>query len=534
VTTSPGVWLGQSRRHWRSLLGLVLLTLAVYANSTHNGFVWDDEAIVLHPDNASLSILPELLGRSDSGDKQEQTPYYRPLTRATYVLDRQLFGLAAPGYHAVNLLLHLVCVLLLFAAGLQLSGAVLPALAAALLLALHPVNAETVNFISARNNLLATAFTLGALLAWLRGRDALCGGGFLLGLLAKETPLAFLPLAALWPPPATLCRAWLRERVLRLWPLLAAFGLYLLLRSQALHGLVGTGLELEQLGSRLGQLAYVVPRYLLLLVAPVRLQVFHELPGDLRPLLLPLLLAWVLLLITGYALWRSGRPQTRFGLLWIALNFLPISNLVPIPSAPMAERYLYLPAIGVWLIAADQFQALVSRVPVRARPVLLGCSLLVLMSFAALTIDRNADWRSDLTLFTREVAVDPRSARGFFNLCTSRIEAGQLPAAEAACSEAVRLDPLHGKALGQLGNLARARGRFPEAEAYYRRSLAAEPANPTIHYNLATLLEWQGHTAAALQQYRTQLALLPPETPEARQALQRIMALQARLQPDNP
>ncbi len=184
-----------------ALLFLALLTLAVYGNSLVNGFVWDDEFIIVNdPAVRDLSGAATLMLSPDV-----VKPYYRPLNRASYLLDYQLFGMRPAGFHAVNVLIHLLNVLLLFLLGLRFFRTAAPAVLAAALFAVHPINAEAVNFLSARNTLLSLFFVLSSILVFHEGlmrgswgRLVLSGFLWFLGLLSKEpAALAIVVMAAM-------------------------------------------------------------------------------------------------------------------------------------------------------------------------------------------------------------------------------------------------------------------------------------------------------------------------------------------------
>src|SRR6266702_751961 len=246
-------------------LGLLLLTLAVYGSSLRNGFVWDDHHIIVdNPSTRDLSQLGHVLLAPD-----EFATYYRPLNRASYLVDYQLFGMDPHGFHAVNLVLHLANVLLLYALTRRLSGATWPAVVAAALLAIHPLQSEPVNFVTARNNLLVLLFALATLLLFIdadrrgsRARAWLSGFAFLLGLLSKEQAAGVLPLLGAWllvTPPAEPARR--RRR----WRLLVPHGVailaYLALRIVSV-GMTATSAVGPGLAGRLAQNWYIVPRYL--------------------------------------------------------------------------------------------------------------------------------------------------------------------------------------------------------------------------------------------------------------------------------
>ncbi len=238
-------WKGRTAAiHMAAILGLSVLS---YANTAANGFVWDDNDIIVNnPQNRDLSAIPSLFASVDRTQTGHHAEYYRPLTRLTYVVDHQLFGGDAPGYHIENAFLHALAALALY---LFVRAAFLDpraAFAAAVVFAVHPVNSEAVDFLSTRNTVLAALFVFLSLFAYVRARESrrvlflwLSWASFLAGLLCKETAvmlLATLPVLE-WLSPVS------RSRRSRLVPFLVVFAGYLALRWNALSGLVGTGLE---------------------------------------------------------------------------------------------------------------------------------------------------------------------------------------------------------------------------------------------------------------------------------------------------
>ena len=148
---------------WSAFLVLSAVTMAVYWVSFFNGFVWDDEFIIAkNPAIRQITSLPDLLLSPDV-----VKPYYRPLNRATYLLDYWLFGMNPLPFHAVNIVIHLLNVFLLYLVCCKVATDRVSAFIAALIFAVHPINTESVNFISARNNLLSLFFSLGAFLTFI-------------------------------------------------------------------------------------------------------------------------------------------------------------------------------------------------------------------------------------------------------------------------------------------------------------------------------------------------------------------------------
>jgi protein O-mannosyl-transferase len=472
--------------------------------------------------------LPQVLLSPD-----EFPPYYRPLTRASFLLDYQLFGMDPRGFHAVNVLIHAGAVLALWALGLRLFGARPPAFLAALLLAVHPVNAEAVNFITGRNNALATLFALLSVVLLVEADrrrswalSLASGAAFFLGVLAKEPAVLALAVMAAW---LTFPRAFGRERrgrFVQLAPHAAAAGAYLVMRYVALGGLVGSAQQStgSRLGARLLLNAYTIPRSLSLVLYPHDLATFHPIPST-WPLVI-LVAGWAAIIAAAlYALARPA-PGSTFGLLWFVLNLLPIANIVAIPSTSLvAERYLYAPAIGLWLMAAEIGRRLAQRVGWRwvALPTAIAGVVLLLSTW-----QRTRDWHDDLALSTSAVRAEPSSAEAHFNLGVVLKDRGDVRAARDEWDAALRLDPAHARALVQRGTSSAIVGDLRAAEDDLKRAIAIDRDIPIGHFNLARIYELTNRRAEALQEYSEFLSTsrAPREAPLVARARQRVAALE--------
>jgi tetratricopeptide (TPR) repeat protein len=504
--------LSNLRGNRAALLFLALLTITVYGNSLVNGFVWDDEFIIVNdPAVRGLSGATTLMLSPDV-----VKPYYRPLNRASYLLDYRLFGMRPAGFHAVNVLIHLLNVLLLYLLGLRFFRTAAPVVLAAALFAVHPINAEAVNFLSARNTLLSLFFVLSSILVFHQGltrgswgRLVVSGVLWFLGLLSKEpAALAIVVMAAMV---FTLPR---REnlpkiKIAVLLPHLAFAGAYAILRVLAVGGAVGSSGIIPGLPGRLAGNVIVIPHYLGLVLFPSNLNIMHSLSApaiDSMPWLVPV---WGAIVIAAWLLLRTGSLPVRIGLFWLAINYLPISNIVPIPSTPMAERYLYLPAVGLWIIAADRGYALYGKLH-KSKALAVAAAVVVVL-LGGMTAHRNGDWKNDAALFGSVVRADPGSSFGHFNLGNVFRDAGDLEGAQQEWLETLRLDPAHSGAMTQLGSFAAIKGDFGKAERWFRAALDVEPANAMARFNLALVFEKTGRPEEAAVQYDLFLRNVPLE-----------------------
>lgn len=505
-----------SRRFWLPLLILAAATLLVYSVSFFNGFVLDDEMIIVNnPQTLSLSNVPDVLFAPDL-----IKPYYRPLNRATYLFDYQVAGMNPAWYHGVNIVIHLGNALLLYLICRRLLSDRWAALAVGLLFAVHPANSEAVNWVSARNTLMALFFSLASLLAYLEGR--MKGKTLLVvspllyfcGLLSKETGLmmsAVFFVLTFFPMQEGEARLSWKDRIILLSPYFILTLVYFGMRFYSLQGVVGTPVPASGLLERVAQNYHIIPQYLALLLYPADLTLFHKVPqgGLFSP---PWHLAAVLFLT--WMVWLALRGRNRvalFGLVWFVINYAPISNIVPIPSDQITERYLYMPAVGFFFGLGAVLSCFFARANLRFAK---AAVVVLLVAASAVTVHRNLDWRNALSLFTSGVRNDPESPGAHYNLGTAYMENGDLAAARREWERTLALNASHGEAMMQMGTLAATGGDLRTAEAYYRAALQTppgqtDPEKSMAHLNLGKICEKRGDLKQALQHYRLFMKTVP-------------------------
>jgi tetratricopeptide (TPR) repeat protein len=495
---------------------LILATIVAYGSSVRNGFVWDDfDIIVNNTVNRDLSNIPVLFHSVDSTLTGNQTAYYRPLARLTYVFDYQVFGLNSAGYHVENILIHLAAVLLLFLLTRILFNETSLAFVAALIFAVHPVNAEAVNFLSTRNTLLAAVFVLLSFIVYLRAQTTektsylyLASLLFFFGLLCKETALMLIIVLPFYDMTSySRLREQLKRKTFSLLPFIGAVSIYLLMRAYAVSTLFVKNLGWSQLPRRLAENIYIVPEYLKVILFPLHLNAYYSVPQDYLARGFSLLLAWAAILGIVAVLLRTKRPMTRFGLFWFAVNYIPVSNVVPIPSAPLAERYMYLPAIGLWLIAADQFSVLYARTAFRKAKMIAGACIVVCL--AALTFVRNNVWSDNISFYSAMVKANPDSELAHYSLGLAYMQNGEIARAQAEWKRTAKANPNYFNVLGLLGQSYLMGNSWKEAEYYYTMAAQANPGDIDAIYNLAVIEEKLGKPREALFYYEKFLENAP-------------------------
>jgi Flp pilus assembly protein TadD len=512
-------------------VGIGVATAGVFARSLTCGFVgYDDRGYVV--DNARV-----LAGLSVDGLRwaftTTQQANWHPLTWLSLMLDASLGGANPAVYHATNVALHVAAtVLLLHVLRLATGDTWKPAVVAALF-ALHPLRVESVTWVSERKDVLGAVFWMATMVAWVRFRrdggkawyatSLLC---FALGLLAKPM-LVTLPCVLLlleyWPL-ARFPRRW-RGIAVALAPLcvLSALSSAVTLWAQRAGGAVGT-LEGFPLTARLANAAVSAAIYLWQGLWPTGLATPYPYRWETIAPGRVLVSAAVLLALTAVAvLARKTRPWALVGWLWYLGTLLPVLGLVQVGDQAHADRYTYLPMVGIALWMVWEASLLVPRyVPAR---VLAAAAVAFLAVLASVTWAQQAHWRDGSALMLRALAVTRNNAIAHDGYGLELYRAGREEEAVPHFQEAVRLSPI---SIGPRVNLAAALSRlgaFDDAVTQLREVVRLRPADPAARASLAAMLLRAGDTAEAEGMAREALVASPSE-PRAHEVLGIVQALQ--------
>lgn len=505
-------------KFWPQLL-LAVLAIIAFANAFQaRDFIRDDRYIVQeNPLLQSWHSLPTLLKTGYwEGATGAEAPVqeYRPLLMVSYLLTARTMGLTPWTYHVFNILLHVANVLLIF---LLLKRRFAPpvALAAAALFAVLPVHVESISYITGRSELLVTLFIL---LTWLeldraRPRIWLVFTLFSGALLSKEQAVLFPAVLVLddWvvdkrddSPPA-LARRYL--------PLLVAAAIYMGLRAAALsrsfHGghdyFTGSSYVVRVLTmARFAWLHYAIPSITGLGLQSEFVRPFFQDSSATDVMGWLAVIGWLLLgAIASVSLLRK-RAAWAFWMLSGFIWLLPVSNLIIRLDTIGAERFLYLPSIGLCAISA----ALLYRLSASRR---LNAAILcvVVVWFTGLTLRRNRVWRSMSDYYETVVRDNPLSARAFSGLGVAMIESGRAAEAETALERALDLDPDNITAYYNLARLRFQKEDWPGAERYVRECLRRDPASADAWILLAVIEEKRGHLSSAMIDLREATDLQP-------------------------
>jgi Tfp pilus assembly protein PilF len=457
---------------------------------------------------------------------------WHPLTWLSHMLDVQLYGLDPGPHHLTNEFFHIVNTLLLFGLLQRMTGALGRSAFVAGLFAVHPLHVESVAWVAERKDVLSTLFgilTLWAYVAYARRpgvrRYLAVLLLFALGLMAKPMLvtlpfvmllLDFWPLGRLTQGPNPASRSipigarWpigtlVREKL----PLLALAALSSIVTFvvQRRGGAV-MGLDVIPIRLRVANALVSYVAYLAKMLWPARLAVFYPYFGSLPGW-------WVagailgLVAVSAAVLWVGvRRPYLPVGWFWYLGTLVPVIGLVQVGSQTMADRYTYVPLIGLFIMVAWGVPDLLIRWP-PARIALPAAAGVVILGCAIAAQAQVQYWESSTALWTHALEVTAGNDVAYNNLGNVFAKQGKLDDAIAEYSEALRIKPGYAFAHNNLGRVLANQGKVSEAVEHYSKALRIEPDYADAHNNLGIVLADEGKLDEAIAHYSRALRTKP-------------------------
>jgi len=529
----------------RWLIAIIAVALVagigvVYEQTRHFDFVHlDDPAYVSDNPHVTAGLTADGIAWAFTTGHAAN---WHPVTWISHMVDVELWGLDAGRHHLTSVLLHMVNAVLLFLLIRRLTGALGPSAFVAAIFAVHPMHVESVAWIAERKDVLSACFwivTIGAY-AWYVERPA--ASRFIvvivlfgLGLMAKPMVVT-LPFVLLlldwWPlgraigapvgathsvPRRLSWVALIREKIPLL--VLAAVSSVVTVIAQQRGGAVST-LEQVPFADRIGNAIVSYVAYIGKLVWPVNLTMFYPRPATMTVAAIAGI-ALALALVSWWAL-RSARrrPYLTVGWFWYLGVLVPVIGLIQVGVQGMADRYAYLPAIGLWIAVAFGAAELTTHRR-QWRFAAMGLAAAAVVALAVVAHRQTQYWKNNVTLFARasQITLGQTPAQAHRSLGATLLTERRFDEAIAHFQELARLEPGSAESHVMLGSALAQAGRLPEAIDALTRAVGLAPGSDSTHLALGLALARHGRSAEALRELTETLRLNPSST-EARKAIE--------------
>lgn len=504
---------------------IVVMGLICYFNALGGDFIWDDVNLI---SNNSLIKNFNNLGKIFTSELLFKSDYYRPLQTLTYQFDYRIYKFAPWGYHLTNIIVHILNALLVFFIFQNITKNPFVPLTGSLLFVCAPFHTEAVTYISGRSDLLLGLFILSAFLSYINGRYIISLLFFVLGLLSREQAMIFPLILILYD----LCfKRYVRAKV-KYYTLFLIFDiLYIVLRLTIFNFTSRPlffrknffSLEIDFFSRILTFLKSIII-YLKIMIIPINLHMERRMDA-VKSISDPYVIAFLIILfifVYLFTKYRGRRELVLFGLLWFFIMLLPQSSLV-FPLL-LAEHFLYLPCIGIFLISGILLESIWQQRRKFAFVILVSWTLF----YSSLSIIQNFNWTNTLTFFRWTLKFSPFSYNAHYclgnyyadnglfssaineyekvmeiigenkdkiwllpvmhhNIGTMLSRKGLLDEAEKEYKKAIELDPELIDAYNDLGCFYIKRGDIAKAKEVFNEALKVNPKSEKIYYNLGVI-----------------------------------------------
>jgi Tfp pilus assembly protein PilF len=517
VATTGAAVLNDRWTVWAVCIFLAAITFAVFWRTVHYEFVNYDDGDYVYENpvvcgGLTLNGIAQAFihGSFDNWD---------PLTTISHMLDCQFYGLNPGGHHLTNVLLHTTTVIVLFLVLRGMTGFLWRSAFVAAVFAIHPLRVESVAWVSERKDVLSGLFfalTIGAYVRyarrpWASARYGLVVLLFALGLMCKPM-LVTLPFVLLlldfWPlkrfnqPGGRLVPWRLIVEKLPLFGLCVAVCMVTLFAQKR-------EMQSLSLALRIGNALFSYVAYLGRMFYPVNLSVFYPYPDNGLPLWEIVLAAMLLAGISlGVFLWRRKHPCLLAGWLWYLIMLAPVIGLVQVGIQAQADRYTYLPQIGLYLLLTWMAADLCAGWRY-CRAMLGGCSTIILVALFFCARAQTSYWQNSESLWTHVLACAPDNFVGHNSLGNALFKKGDVNGAIAHYEQALQIKPGYADAHNNLGNALLQKGSVDEAATQFQKALEIDPDNANAHNNLGNALLQKGNVDQAIVQFQKALQIKP-------------------------
>jgi tetratricopeptide (TPR) repeat protein len=498
---------------------LAVVTWGVFAQTLNYDFVnYDDPQYVYQNTRITSGVTLSNVAWAFTHVHSEN---WHPLTTITHMVDCQLHGLNAGWHHLTNVLLHTVAVVLLFLVLQRMTGALWRSAFVAAAFAVHPLHVESVAWIAERKDVLSGVFFMLTLLAYFHYTRSPSIGRYLILALVVALGLMSKPMLVTLPFVLLLLDYWplrrfqairagggrqLSEIIAEKIPLIALSAVSSIVTFLAQRGAIGWTEQLP-VSARISNAIVTYVVYIWQMLWPAKLAVFYPHPEHRLPIWAITLATIALVGITVAAfILRKRAPYLITGWLWYLGMLVPVIGFVQVGWQGHADRYTYLPQIGLYI--AVTWTVVDLTVSWRFQRIAFGAAAVLLVAVVSWRAWlQTSYWRDSETLFTHALAVTSNNDVALNNLGIIYLDKGQLDEAISKLQAAIDLRPENGPAHDNLAKALLRKGRLPEAMVHYRKFLEIEPGNVEARNTLGTALIQQGRVSEAIAQWQEVLAI---------------------------
>lgn len=503
---------------------VVLAAFFVYYNSLFNDFVFDDESVVQN--NQSITVLSNIpkFFTAEEGFHKVIGRYYRPVVSSLYAVDYALWGMEPFGFHLTNVIIHTIAALLLLMILIKIFGefkfGMMSALLSALIFAVHPVHTEAVSWISGRTDSLTTMFFFLSFLFYIKysaegnSKSILAVSliAYFLGLLSKEMIVTTPVLLFVYDYFFRKRRLdWFKKNILPYALFILVTVIFVLIRYLVLKDVVDRTTYMYFYGEETSTAFYTmlktIPVYFRLLIVPVNLLYHYN--GVLADsysitdfkVILSILFIIAMLVISFYLQKKYG--EVSFTILFFFISLLPVMNIIPTMNF-MAERFLYLSSFALSIFISF---VIVRYANEKNKNIFAVLSLLVIIAFAYFTVNRNAEWKNNETLY---MTADGKDGSVLL------VNAGNMYAnkknydeAEKRYRRAIEIRDNSVLAHHNLGLIFLIKGDYDSAEIKFRKGISIDSLAPDGYFQLSNIYQQRGNIPEAIRMLEKLQTIVP-------------------------
>lgn len=492
---------------------LIIFNLIIYSNGLFSDFVWDDFDIVKNNNYLKdLSYIGRVLTSEDAPLMQQGTGFYRPIVYLSFMLDYQVYGGTPFGFKLTSMMMHILCSIILFLFFRLLTEDNLKSFLATLIFSAQTVNVESVTFIAARSNVLCTLFILLSMYYYVKNSKGGKQSHFVysllylfLGAASKEfsfmVPLIFILYDYTFRDDFSLKRDAKKYA--------AAFGvvfLFLIIKSALLTSKMAISFDFPNMHRRLLLTMPVMLRYMTNQIFPYNLSIYFGLSErGFSYTLVFFSLAVLIALFVVIFRYRKEQKLLFFSFFTYFILLIPVSNVIVINGAMMADRWLYPASFAFAMVIVQGIYLLMRQNMTRTS--IVAVALVLLLS--VLTVQRNMVFMNNYTLFTDCAKKFPRSGVILSNLADEYWARGELEKAEKEYMLAIKYAPWLWLPYNNLGALYKQKKEYKKAIVYFKKSYELYPESTMVVYNIADSLRHIGKLEESNRYYNLTISLSP-------------------------